>query len=206
MPCRQLLFDGVLAVVQPVHRRVHLVGARAADTQVGAQGGVGPPGQGGQLGGRRAAPGTRSARSARSRARHAGPSSAGRPSVLRHGVHGGDVPVRQRPIRCAPRRRPAPALAPASTASIAVTAAVGQCRQVRQLLVFDLAALAEAAAQIHRLVVAPLPRLVHMTALDPGHVHRTRSSYHTLNTSLFARIIRRRHADYFGYTSRPAKG
>ena len=49
MPCRQLFFDAVLAVDQPVHRGVHLVGGRAGHVQVDAEGGVGPPGQGGQL-------------------------------------------------------------------------------------------------------------------------------------------------------------
>ena len=33
MPGRQLLFDAVLTVEQPVHRRVHLVGGRRAHIQ-----------------------------------------------------------------------------------------------------------------------------------------------------------------------------
>src|SRR4029078_4320667 len=53
-----------------------------------------------------------------------------------------------------------------------------------QLLVCDLAAVAIAAPQIHRLVVASTPGLVHMTALDPGHMHCTRTLRHTVDHTM----------------------
>ena len=46
----QLRLDRVLAVLQPVHRRVDVIGGRPGHAQVRAQGGIGPPGQGGQFG------------------------------------------------------------------------------------------------------------------------------------------------------------
>jgi hypothetical protein len=42
--------DRVLPVPEPVHRGVDVIGGRVRDAEVGAQRGVGPPGQGGQLG------------------------------------------------------------------------------------------------------------------------------------------------------------
>ena len=78
--------------------------------------------------------------------------------------------------------------APARTASIAVIASSGSADRFASCSMFDLAALAVAAPQIHRLVVATLPGLIHMTTLDPGHMHRTRSSYHTLHASRIRRI------------------
>ena len=45
----QLRLDRVLPVLQPVHRRVDVIGGRPGHAEVGAQGGVVPPGQGGQL-------------------------------------------------------------------------------------------------------------------------------------------------------------
>ena len=53
----QLGLDRVLPVLQPVHRGVDVIGGRPGHAEVGAQGGVGPPGQGGQLGARLDDPG-----------------------------------------------------------------------------------------------------------------------------------------------------
>ena len=75
----QLVFDGVLAVGQPVHRGVDLVGGRVGDVEIGAQGGIGPPGGVDSLLAGRTTREMISA-SARSRARHGGPSSPGKPS------------------------------------------------------------------------------------------------------------------------------
>ena len=119
---------------------------------------------------------------ARSRDRPGGPSSAGSPSVLRHRGHRGDVPVRQRrlDLHRLGRHPPAPAGQHRLDRGDRL---VGQRRQVRQRLVFDLAALAEGAPQMHRQVLAPPPGLVHMTALDPGHVHRAGPLHHTLHNN-----------------------
>ena len=51
MACRQLFFDAVLPVGQPVHRGVDLVGGRAGHVKIDAQGRVGPPRQRRQLAG-----------------------------------------------------------------------------------------------------------------------------------------------------------
>ena len=77
----QLRLDRVLPVAQPVHRSIDVIGGRPGHAEVGAQGGVGPPGQGGQLG---AGLTTREMISVRARSRWgpAGPSSAGSPSFL----------------------------------------------------------------------------------------------------------------------------
>jgi hypothetical protein len=66
-----------------------------------------------------------------------------------------------------------------------------QMRQVAQRLMADLAALAERPSQQHRLVLPDLPRLVHVPAAHPGHMHRTRTPRH--------------NADYIGQppTDRP---
>ena len=88
--------DRVLPVFQPVHRRVDVIGGRPGHAEVGAQRGVGPPGQGGQLGAGPDDPGDDQrqgqvplpARRAEQR---------GQPQLAGHGVHGGDVAVRQRP-------------------------------------------------------------------------------------------------------------
>ena len=53
----QSRLDRVLPVLQPVHRGVDIIGAGIGDAEVGAQGGVVPPGQGGQLGARPHDPG-----------------------------------------------------------------------------------------------------------------------------------------------------
>jgi hypothetical protein len=53
----QFRLDRVLPVLQPVHRRVDVIGGRPGHAEVGAQGGIGPPGQGGQFRGRPGHPG-----------------------------------------------------------------------------------------------------------------------------------------------------
>ena len=79
MACRELFFDLLLPVGQPVHRGVDLVGAGTGHTQVRAEGGVGPPGGVDSFEPGRTTRETISA-TTMSRARHAGPSSAGKPS------------------------------------------------------------------------------------------------------------------------------
>ena len=92
----EALLDGVLPGLQPVHRRVHVVGRRVLDAEVGAERRVGPPGQRGQL---------------RARVRDAGDDEGQREVALRagraeeprqpefrgHRQGGGDVAVGQRP-------------------------------------------------------------------------------------------------------------
>jgi hypothetical protein len=50
VPAGQPGLDRVLPAVQPVHRRVDVISGCAVHAQVGAQRGIGPPGQGGQHG------------------------------------------------------------------------------------------------------------------------------------------------------------
>ena len=52
VPAGQFRLDGVLLVLQPVHRGVDVIGGRPGDPEVGAHGDIVPPGQGGQLGAR----------------------------------------------------------------------------------------------------------------------------------------------------------
>ena len=84
--------DRVLPVLQPVHRGVDVIGGRPGHAEVGAQGGVTPPGQGGQL---RAGRTTGEMIRARARSRCPRAEQRGAPASG-HGVHGGDVAVRQR--------------------------------------------------------------------------------------------------------------
>jgi hypothetical protein len=176
MPGCQLLLDRVLAVLQPVHRRVDLISGRARDAQVGPQRGVGPPGQGGQLGrrgdhlrddlrqGQVAFPARR-------------PEQRRQPQFHRHGVRGGDVAVR--------RRRGDRDRLPGGHQPLALQGGLDrghrlgrQRRQVRQRLVPDLAAVPVSAADQHRLIHPPLPGLRHVRPPVPGYMHRAAACRH----------------------------
>ena len=94
MAAGQVRLDGVLPVLQPVHRGVDVIGGRAGHTQVGAEGGVGPPGQGGQLGARPGHAGDDQGQGQVPLAAR-GAQQGGQAQLHCGRVHGGDVPVRQ---------------------------------------------------------------------------------------------------------------
>ena len=86
--------DRVLAVLQPVHRGVDVIGGCPGHAEVAAQGGVFPPGQGGQLGARPHDPGDDQRQ--RQVPRPAGRAQQrGQPQPGGHRGGGGDVAVRQ---------------------------------------------------------------------------------------------------------------
>ena len=176
VPGRQSRLDRVLPGCQPVHRGVDVIGGRLLHAQVGAQGHIGPPGQGGQLRARLDHPGDD-----QRQGQVPGPArraeQRGQPQLRCHGVHRGGVPVRHRggdgdglPGRHQPLalqggldRRDRPGR---------------QRRQVRQRLVPDLAALPVGPAHQHRLIHPLLTGLRHISALVPGYVHRTAAYRH----------------------------
>ena len=88
--------DLVLPVFQPVHRGVDVIGAGLGHAQVGAQRRVGPPGQGGQLGAGLDDPGD-DQRQGQVPLPPGRAEQRGQAQLRRHGVRGGDVPVRHRP-------------------------------------------------------------------------------------------------------------
>ena len=94
MAGREPGLDRVLAVLQPVHRGVDVIGGRLRDAEVGAQGGVGPPGQGGQLGAGGDDPGDDQGQGQVPLAAR-GTQQGGQPELGGHGVRGGGVAVRQ---------------------------------------------------------------------------------------------------------------
>ena len=170
MTGRQPGLDRVLPVLQPVHRGVDVIGGRVRDAEVGAQGGVVPPGQGGQLGGRADHPGDDqgqgqvplAARRAQQR---------GQPQLGGHGVHGGDVAVRQRPGD-GDRLGGGDQLLALQPGVDQVDDVVRQRGQVGHGLVLDLAAVAVGAAQVGRGVVLAAALLVHVAGLaDSDYVN-----------------------------------
>ena len=176
VPGREFGLDRVLPVLQPVHRRVDAAGGYRGGAEVGAQGGVIPPGQGGQLGGRGDDPGDDQGQ--RQVAFGAGRAEQrGQPELDGHRVDGGDVPVRQRPQD---RHRAGGGHQGGAFQRRLdrVDHGLRQPGQVRQRLVADFAAVAVGAPQVPGLVVAPLSFLVGVAAADPGHVHRRRLSCH----------------------------
>jgi len=89
-------------------------------------------------------------------------------------VHGGDVPVRQRPGDADRRLAGRDEQLAFQRGLDRVHDAVRHLRQVRQRLVADCPAVAPGVAQQPRLVGTLAALLVGMPALDPDHVHRGR--------------------------------
>jgi Transposase len=179
VPGGEFRLDGVLAGQQPVHRGVHLVGAGLAHAEVGTQGGVGPVAQGGQLGGRVQHPG-------HDQSHRQVPAAAGRAQQRREAEglglcpDGGGGAVRQGPgDRHGARLPGGDQLGAGQDRLDGGDGRGGQGGEVGDLFVFDLAVLAVGAAQVHRLVLVPLPGLVHVAGPDPGHVHRACPARHS---------------------------
>ena len=181
--------DRVLPVPEPVHRRVDVVGRRVRDAEVGAQGGVGPPGQGGQLGGRGDDPGDDQGQGQvplPSRRAEQG----GEPQLGGHGVDGGGVAVRQRPGDGDG--------AGGGDELLAFEAGVDQVDdvawqrgQVGDGLVLDHAGIAVGAAQVGRGVVLTAALLVDVPALGHSdYVNFPASLRHSLIIMSFPEISR----------------
>ncbi len=163
MPAGELALDGVLPGFQPVHRRVGLVGGGILQAEVGAERDIAPPGQRGQLRarvrdprddqGQRQVP--RPARRAEQR---------GQAQFARHGVHGGDVAVRQGPGD-GDRLGGGDQLLALQPGVDQFDDVVRQCGQVGHGLVLDLAAVAVGAPQIGRGVVLTAALLVDVAGL-----------------------------------------
>ena len=177
VPGRQPGLDAVLLAGQPVHRRVDVIGAGPVHAQVGAQGGVGPPGQGGQLGAGPDHPGDDQGHR-QVPARPGRAEQGGQPQLGGHRVHGGGVPVRQRPgdrHRLAGRDQ----LLALQPGVDQVDHVVRQRGQVGHGLVLDLAAIAVGAAQVRRGVVLAAALLVDVPGLgDSDYVDFPASSSH----------------------------
>ena len=203
VPAGEPRLDGVLPGLQPVHRRVHVVGRRRLDAEVGAECRVGPPGEGGQF---------------RSRVRDAGDDQGEREVALRagraeqprepqfrgHRPGGGDVAVRQRP---GDRDRRRGALRGGEGIALErgldrVHDVLGELRQVRERLVADFPVLAVGAAQQPGLVLPAPPLLVGVRALDPGHVHRCRLLQHDRILTACSQETVATRQDFPGYTLR----
>ena len=172
----QVRFDRVLPVFQPVHRGVDVIGAGIGDAEVAAQGGVVPPGQGGQLGARPDHPGDDQGQGqvplAARRAQQDGQAQrAG------HGVHGGDMPVRHRggdPHRLPGRHQPL-----SLQRGLDRGHRLGrQRRQVRQRLMPDPAAIPVGAAHQDRLIHPLLTGLRRIRPPVPGYMHRPATCHH----------------------------
>ena len=172
----QLRLDRVLPVLQPVHRGVDVIGGRISDAEVGAQGDISPPGQGGQLGGRGGDPGDD-----QGQGQVPGPArraqQRGQAQLHRGRVHGGDVPVRRRggdPHRLPGRDQP-----------LALQGGLdrGHCvgrkrRQVRERLVPDLGAVPVGAPHQDRLIHSLLSGLRGIRPPVPGYMHRPATCRH----------------------------
>ena len=180
----QFRLDGVLPVLQPVHRGVDVIGGRLRDAEVAAQGGVTPPGQGGQLGAGPDHPGDDQgqgqvpvpARGAQQRGQ----------ALLHCGrVHGGDVPVRRRggdPHRLPGRDQPL-----ALQGGLDRGHRLGRQRgQVRERLVPDLGAVPVGAADQDRLIHSLLPGLRRIPPPVPGYMHRPAACRHNPDHSVSA--------------------
>ena len=194
----QFGLDAVLPGCQPVHRCVDVIGGGARDAQVAAEGDIGPPGQGGQLGARLDHPGDDQRQGqvplAACRAQQ-----RGQPEPGGHRVHRGDVPVRHGPgdgDRLPGRDQPL-----AFQGRLDRGGCLGrQCRQVGQRLMPDLAAVPVGPADQDRLIDPPLAGLRHVGAFVPGYVHCAAACHHTLIIGGSYRRKRDRHT-YFVATS-----
>ena len=166
------------AAGQPVHRGVDVIGGRPGPPKIGAQGGIAPPGQGGQLRARPDHPGD-DQRQGQVPLPACRAQQRGQPQFRGHGVHRGDVAVRQRPgdgDRLPGRHQPL-----AFQGGLDHRDRLGrERRQVRQRLMPDLAALAVGPAHQHRLIHPLFAGLRRIAALVPGYVHRAAACRHTL--------------------------
>jgi hypothetical protein len=183
VPAGELALDDVLPGLQPVHRRVRLVGRGVLDAEVGAERGIAPPGEGGQLRPRAHDPGDdqRQGQVTLPAGRAEQPWHA---ELAGHRVSGSDMAVRQRPGD-AGRRLPGRDEHLAFQCGLdRVHDAVRHLRQVRQRLVPDLPAVAVGAAQQPRLILALAALPVGVPALDPDHVHRRRLLHHEHRNSM----------------------
>ena len=176
VPGGQLLLDVILAGDQPVHRGVDVVGGRAGHAQVGAEGHVVPPAGRGQLGRRAQDP--RDDQRVGQVPLRAGRAEQGREAERAgHRVHGGGVPVRQRPGDLERGARVDQGRAGQHRADRGDRLG-RQVRQVRQGLLADLAAVPERAAQQVPLVARHRPVLTHLMATGGFHVHRACPACH----------------------------
>ena len=163
VPAGELALDRVLPGGQPVHRRVRLVGGGVLDAEVGAERHIAPPGQRGQLRARRHDPrhdhgqGDVAVPAGRAEQR-------GQAEPAGHRVHGGDVPVRQRPGDADRRFAGRDEGLAFQRGLDRVHDAVRHLGQVRQRLVPDCPAVAPGAAQQPRLVLALAALLVGVPA------------------------------------------
>ena len=178
MTGRELGLDRVLPVLQPVHRGIDVIGGRLRDAEVGAQRGIAPPGQGGQLGAGLDHPGDDQGQDqvplAARRAQQ-----GGQPQVGGHGVHGGGVPVRHR-AGDGDRAGGGNQLLAFEAGVDQVDDVVRQRGQVGDGLVLDRAAVAEGAAQVRRGVVLAAALLVHVAGLgDSDYVNFPRTPRHS---------------------------
>ncbi len=178
VPAGQLRLDRVLPVLQPVHRGVDVIGGRPGYAEVGAQGGVVPPGQGGQFGAGLDHPGDDQRQGqvplAASRAQQRGQAQLGG-----QGVHGGDVAMRQRPGDGdgLGGRDELPALQPGVDQ---VDDVAGQGGQAGDGLVPDRAAVAVGAPQVRRGVVLAAALLIHVAGLaESDYVNFPAGSRHS---------------------------
>jgi hypothetical protein len=160
---RELGLDGVLLVPEPVHRGVDVIGSRVRDAEVGAQGGVVPPGQGGQLGGRGDDPGDDQGQGQVPLAAR-GAEQGGQPQLGGHGMDGGGVAVRHRPGD-GDGAGGGDELLAFEAGVDPVDDVAGQRGQVGDGLVLDLAGVAVGAAQVRRGVVLAAALLVHVPGL-----------------------------------------
>jgi len=201
VPPGELALDRVLPGGQPVHRRIGLVGGGMLDAEVGPERHIAPPGQRGQL---------------RARRDHAGDDQRqgqvtlpagraeqrGQAEPAGHRVHGGDVPVRQRPGDADRRLAGRDQDLALQRGLDRVHDAVRHLRQVRQRLVPDCPAVAPGAAQQPRLVLALAALLVGVPALDPDHVHRGRLVHHGRIVTACGTGALAPRRDFPDYTSR----
>ncbi len=211
VPAAQRRLDRVLPPGQPVHRRVDVIGGRPGHPEVGAQGGIAPPGQGGQLRARPDHPGDD-----QRQGQVPGPArraeQRGQPQFRGQACTAATCPCGSDPVTvtacpaCTSR-------SPFKVASIAATASAWQRRKVRQRLMPHLAAVPVGAAHQHRLIHPPLAGLRHIGAPVPGYVHRAATCRHTTildgtyqerpeTTRIFRGYIRRLHLPAFS-TSGP---
>ena len=180
----QLRLDGVLPVLQPVHRGVDVIGAGIGDAEVGAQGDISPPGQGGQLRGRGGDPGDD-----QGQGQVPGPArraqQRGQAQLHRGRVHGGDVPVRRRggDLHRLPGRDQPLALQGGLDRGHRVG---GQRGQVRERLVPDPGAVPVGAAHQDRLIHSLLSGLRRIRPPVPGYMHRSAACRHNPDHSVKA--------------------
>ena len=178
MAAGQFRLDGVLPVPEPVHRGVDVIGSRVRDAEVGAQGGIGPPGQGGQLGAGLDHPGDDQGQGEVPLAAR-GAEQGGHAQLLGHGVDGGGVAVRQGPGD-GDGAGGGDELLAFEAGVDQVDDVAGQRRQVGDGLVLDLAGVAVGAAQVGRGVVLAAALLVHVPGLgDSDYVYFPAGSRHS---------------------------